>query len=379
MTRMRNKVCTCLLVFLCSICLAQTPFNSYIMNGDVKMKEQFFEMALSYYNKAKAVASTGAESALAEEKIAECVRRMTPPEPKEESDTEGTLARPKSKILFTDQYLETGDRYSFEKKAVVYSDEDAEISLYKLEVHPDCIVILSHEDQETAQELEQLPAGLIIPLRSETNEVRRYGSEKDEAQFIVNKKASKNDFGRYHVVLRKEGNHYLKLYSAAEFRQILQDRQEKPKVAAGQVGEKIEPKAERPVESFPVTFTESWFLNLDADGTRLGDSRRNDTELKANDIRWLMLRARYNCPLGYNHSVRIDIKITKPDGKLLTIPGEGVFKGFSTYTVLETLSGGGIFNFAFGADNPGFFTPGRYSVDLWIGGSCNYSCEVDLK
>ena len=345
------------------------------------MKEHFYDMALSYYNKAKSVATSGTELALAQQKIDECLRLLNPDSADSGSAPSNQKTKSTSKILFTDQYLETGDRYSFEKQETISTDEDAEISLYKIEVHADCLVILSHEDTETEQELENVPAGLVIPLVSETKDVRRYASGKDGEQFIVYKKARNNQYGRYHVILRKEDSRYLKLYATAEFRQMMKDVQDKKSDQENQKREskKQQTRTEQQSPRLPIEFTEHWFLNLDADQNRLGDSRKGGNEMRANNICWLTLRARYTCPKGYERSIRVDIKVTSPSGKVLIIPREGASKGYSTYAVLDTISEGGIFNFAFGADDPGFFIPGRYIVELWIGGNLYRSCAVDLK
>ena len=367
---MKKIVSTLLTVLLCAWCFAQSTFTSYIIKGDVKLKEKFYEMALNYYKQARAVASDGTETALAEKKIAECNRLMNP-EPAEPSKAD-KAEKAKSKILFTDQYLETGDEFSMAMNEIIYAEEQGEISLYNIEVHQDYIVILSHADGETEEQLEDIPAGTKIPMVSETKEYRKYSSG-DDGEFIVFKKAQKNDFGSYHVVLRVDGKQYLKLYSTAEIRQIMKEIQAEEEKEAKE--EKAAP--EKTAELLPLNFTESWALNLDADGVRLGDTRSE--ALRAKDVRWLTVRVRYACPEDYAHKVRVDIKITDPSGNLITIPGKGVTKGFSTYEVLDTRPGGGIFTLAFGADDPGSFAPGEYAVSLWHDDVQYYSMIIELQ
>ena len=321
---MKKLVTTLVFALFCTLCIAQSQFKSYLINGDVKMREQFYEMAISYYNKAKAVAKTGDEIALAEKRIAECYGILNPKE--DETET----AKHKSKILFTDQYLESGDLYSISKKEVIPTEEGAEMTFYKLEVHHDCLIVVSHTDEEAETQIDVIPSGTVIPLVSENSEYRRYSSGKAGEEFIVYKKVLKNEFGNYHIVLRKESDNYLKLYSTAELRQLINDIQDKPNEPKSQ--EKTQIVTEKQVKIIPITFTEGWYLNLDEDGFRLADSRSE--QIWAKDVRWLTIRLRYTCPDNYENPARFDVKIIDPQGKVMSIPGKGVEKGYSTYEML---------------------------------------------
>lgn len=367
---MKKIVTTLVFVLFCTLCLAQSQFKSYLINGDVKMKEQFYEMAISYYNKAKSVATTEEELALAEKRIAECYNLLNPKE--EEQET----LKPKSKILFTDQYLESGDLYSMSKKEVIPSEEGSEMTLYKLEVHPDCLVVVSHTDDESEMPIDFIPSGTVIPLAAENSEYRRFSSDKAGEEFIVYKKVLKNEFGNYHVVLRKESGNYLKLYSTAELRQLINEIQNPPSESVSKDKTQTQTQTDKPVKILPITFTEGWYLNLDEDGFRLADSRSE--QIWAKDVRWLTIRLRYTCPDNYDNPARFDVKIIDPKGKLMGIPGKGVEKGFSTYEMLETIPAGGIFNIAIGSDNPGSFISGKYIISIWYDNVQYYSLIVEL-
>ena len=92
----------------------------------------------------------------------------------------------------------------------------------------------------------------------------------------------------------------------------------------------------------------------------------------------MTLRMRYYCPENFENSVRFDIKVVDPSGNLVIVPGKGTTQGFTTYFVLETIPGGGIFTVAIGDDNPGFFVSGKYSIGLWNGGINYYSTVIEL-
>ena len=372
---------------ICAVSFAQSSFNTNIMNGDIKMREHFYEMALTYYKNARSVAANGEETAIADRKIADCVRVID--ELKEAQQVKAT----KSKILFSDQYLESGDVYvgsieSYDRSAVKDSDEAAPLSLYIMDVYNDHIRILSHEDSDTATELEDIPAGSIIKLTKETSKYRRYTSEDGSEDFIIYKNYSSNEFGRYHIALRKDGDRYLRLYSWAEIHQIMKESgMESGAKMIKEEGRSFETDsmnnggADSPKlasrEILPISFVDSWALNLDSNNKRLGDTRSEP--LVASDVRWLTLRLKYTCPDDYDNHVRFDIRVETPSCKVMKINGKGVSKGFSTYEILETIPGGGIFSIALGSDEPGTFESGRYVIGLWHDDVQYYSLVIVLQ
>lgn len=385
---MKRFLITTLSVLICSLCFAQSLFSSYVLNGDVKMREKFYEMALSFYNRALESAANDSERSLAEQKIAECNRILNPPKEKTPKTSSAV-----SRALFSDQYLETGDVYSFEKDEVIYADDDdSTLSLYMLEVRSDCVIILSHSDGETDQQLDYLPAGTVIPLKTETSILRRYASDVDGEEFIVYKKASKNEYGQFYVVLRKEKNRYYRLYSSVEFRTIMKSLNEANSTdIENKSGDEIndENGANNAETSFsesftdttsekplPIHFSDFWAFNVDGNGTQTGDSRYS--ALNSADVQRLCVCIRYSCPEGYNESVRFDVKAVDPDGVVMDCNRSGSAPGYSSFEMLETDSGGGVFNVYIEPYDAAGFIPGKYFIGIWNDGVHYYSAVIEL-
>ena len=383
---MRRLLITMIFALLCALCLAQSPFNTNIMNGDIKMKERFYEMAMTYYKKARSLASNGEEITVADRKIAECKRII------DEINAANAAKNVKSRLLFSEQYLDSGDIYSgsidsYNNGAIVHSDEDAPLSLFVVEVYDDHIRILSHED-DSSKELGDIPAGTEIKLIKETSKYRLFASDEAGEEFLVYKRAHNNEFGRFHVALRKVGKNYIRLYSLAEVRKVMQasesdsfkseddKNRENSEQDKGATSTSVESE-NTSKEILPISFLDYWALNLDSNNIRLGDSRSEP--LKADDVRWLTLRIRYSCPENYDNPIRFDVRVETPSGQVMKINGKGVAKGYSTYEVLETIPGGGIFSFAIGSDEPGTFKRGKYVIGIWHDDIQYYSFIVELQ
>lgn len=379
---MKKALFSFFLVLVCSASFAQSLFNTHLLNGDIKMQESFYEMALSYYKMAKAAASTPAEAAQADQKIRACERAMMPvAEP-------APAASSKRKLLFSDQYLETGDIYDEAKQDVKPSPDETDypLSLYHLEVYRDALVILSHEDPETSREVESVPAGTVLPLVEETQKYRRYASDKEGENFVVFKEIRGNSYGRYRIIYREQNHQYYVLYPMALVKKRMNEGQSSSAVGAPAKAKKENTEQSRAakeesrpdsVKVHPITFTDNWLLNMDENGERIGDSRTEP--LKAREICWLMFRFRYSCPYSFNETIQFDFKLIDPLGNLVVFPGKGTKTGYTASQVLETIPGGGIFNIVLGADTPGAFQKGRYKLSLWNDNVEYYAVVIELE
>ena len=261
-----KKVLFCLLLILvCAVSLAQTSYKQNLLNGDIKMQEHFYEMALSYYQKAKEEASTPAEASTAEQRIRECERALNPA-PEETVIVSSRSA--KSKKLFTDQYLETGDIYdaSIQDRTPSLDESDYPLSLYHIEVYRDMLVILRHADFRTSEEVEELPSGTVLPLVKETAEYRQYASGEDGESFFVFKKPHVNSFGKFRMIYRQLDDKLYILYPMA----LVKKQMAAPPAAKEK--EETQPKKEEKAEAapiLPITFTDHWILHFDEHGERI--------------------------------------------------------------------------------------------------------------
>ncbi len=381
-----KKVLFSLLLFLvCAAAYAQSPFNTHLLNGDVKMKELFYEMALSYYKKAKSEATSPAEVAIAEQRIRDCERAMMPVEASPSSGSS------KSKMLFSDQYLETGDIYDETKQDIKPSpdEEDYPLSLYHIEVYPEALVIVRHEDPTSSRIIEALPAGTVLPLVEETDNYRRYASGTEGENFIVLKEIQGNSYGQYRIIYREQNHQYYVLYPMALVKKSMNESQSSSGKASakGKKSSKEQKTEKTPTETtdshpdtvkvLSITFTDNWMLNFDEDGERIGDSRT--APLKAKEICWLMFRFRYTCPYSYKENIRFDFKLIDPSGNLVVFPGRGTKTGYTASELLETIPGGGIFNLVLGADKPGSFHKGQYKLSLWNGNVECFAVIIELE
>lgn len=357
-----KKVLFCFLLILsCAVSIAQTSYKQNLLNGDVKMQEHLYDMALTYYQKAKAEASTPAEASAVEQRIRACERAMAPVE-----EEEPVVVSSKSKKLFSDQYLETGDIYDASIKNLTPSlnESDYPLSLYQIDVYRDKLVIVSHADSKTHEEVESLPAGTILPLVEETAEYRHYASGEDGESLVVFKKTRVNAFGRYRMIFREQDGQYFILFPMALVKKQMTT------APAKKAKEEAEPKKEEPAQAesapiLPITFTDHWILHFDEHGERIGDSRT--APIKARDAQWLMFRFRYTCPYSFKEAHRFDMKLVDPSGEPVVFDGKGAKTGYSASELLETIPGGGIFNIVVGSDTPGSFTKGEYRLSLYHG------------
>lgn len=368
-----KKALICFLLSLAfAVSLAQTAFSNHLLNGDIKMKEHFYEMALLYYQKAISVATSPDEVAEAEHRIQQCRIAMTPVQSDE------VVASSNPGILFSDQYLETGDYIDQSTREIKQvSDETAyPLSLYKIEVRRDALVIISHEDQQTSQPREDVPAGTILPLVEETDNYRHFSSEKDGENFIVFKRVRGNSYGQYRFIYRELNGEYYVLYPMAYVKNRINNASEETSKNSRKEKADQEVNKADSVKVYPIVFTESWFLNLTGEGERIGDSRT--APLRARDVCWLMFRIRYSCPDSFMEPLRFDLKVMDSSGKLIVCSGQTT-NGYSSSKVLETIPGGGIFNIAIGKDEPGSFHKGKYTLSLWCENVEYYSAVIELE
>lgn len=364
---MKNTIFCFLLSLVCSVCFAQSSFSLYLMNGDVKMKESFYDMALSYYRKALSEATTPEDVSTAEQRIRECKRAMTPP-----GETRSTS---KTKRIFTDQYLETGEIYDklSDEGPSSSKEEDYPLSLYQIEVFRNSLIIVSHVDQEDLQELDDLPAGTVLPLVEETESYRRFSSGKEGEHFIVLKEVMSNSYGRYRIIFREQNNQFYILYPTALIKSMINTTG----TGESEARPTEENASEVSGEVYPVRFTDAWVLNLDEEGERIGDSRT--APLRAKDIYRLMIRFRYSCPDSFKDKLRFDFKLLDPSGALVLFSGRGTKTGYSATEELETIPGGGIFNIVVKAGSPGSFRKGTYTLSLWCNNIEYYSVVIELE
>lgn len=371
---MKKAIFCFLLLLIGFVSLAQTAYSNYLLNGDIKMKEHFYEMALSYYRKALSEASSPEEVTVAEQKIRDCNRMMASVKEHEMITSSNT------KLLFSDQYLETGDFVDEDTKEIrqISDEEDYPLSLYRIEVYRDALVIVSHEDEQTSTERKDIPAGTVLPLVEETSNYRRFSSGEDGENFIVFKKVRGNSYGQYRLIFREQDEQYYVLYPMA----YVKKRMNIPLAEKSQSTEKggKEKQGENQVEpiiTHPITFTESWVLNLDGNGELIGDSRI--VPLHAREVCWLMFRLRYSCPDSFKESLRFDFKLTDSSGNLILCSGQGAQAEYSSSKVLDSIPGGGIFNIALGEDKPGSFQKGKYTLSLWCDKVKYYSVVIVLE
>ena len=314
-----KKALICFLLSLAfAVSLAQTAFSNHLLNGDIKMKEHFYEMALLYYQKAISVATSPDEVAEAEHRIQQCRIAMTPVQSDE------VVASSNPGILFSDQYLETGD----------YIDQS-------------------------------------------TREINRhFSSEKDGENFIVFKRVRGNSYGQYRFIYRELNGEYYVLYPMAYVKNRINNASEETSKNSRKEKADQEVNKADSVKVYPIVFTESWFLNLTGEGERIGDSRT--APLRARDVCWLMFRIRYSCPDSFMEPLRFDLKVMDSSGKLIVCSGQTT-NGYSSSKVLETIPGGGIFNIAIGKDEPGSFHKGKYTLSLWCENVEYYSAVIELE
>lgn len=370
-----RKILVCLVLCLtAAVCYAQSTFETNIFNGDVKMTEHFYDMALNYYHKALQAASTGEEKRIAEEKIATCRLAIDPP-------VEVTAPTAKApKVLYSDQFLETGD-FLLEYDEVMPGEDDYCYSMFRLEIFRDHINIQEHIDEDGNDYL----TDCVLPFVEEDDSYRYYVSEEAEAIFVISKHMKTNSYGKYYEVYRLSGGKMLILYSTPQLKAIAKKNYSGKSASFSSLVEKImnnheeepEETVQREREELPISFNEYWYLNLGADQVSLGDSRSEN--LEANGICWLTVRFRYSCPSNYKAAKRFDVKIFDPTGKLLVISGDDVKKGYSTSEVLEAIPGGGIFSVSFGSDTPGSFIKGKYIVELWYDGLQYQAAVINLN
>lgn len=226
----------------------------------------------------------------------------------------------------------------------------------------------------------------------------RYRSEDGKLDFVIYKKADKNQYGTYHEAYRIEDDKYFLLSPTARIRAIKEEetrrfesesssrdnsgqkayadeqKQSEPNLTEPEA--KSEEKVQTKIPRVAVSFTDNWFLNVDAFGRSIGDSRKD--ELMASEIVWLLLRLRYISEEQYERPIRFDIKVNDPKGNLIVL-SENTISGYSAYRVVDIKKDGGIINIAFGKDVPGFFKPGRYTVSLWHNDEAYYYATIELK
>ena len=334
-------------------CFAQQYSNE--LKGDVKMKEGMYEAALTYYMKARQEATSVEDATKLNEKIAECQRIVRRNAYNDEISS--------SSKITAGRYEESGMESLFPSSELKAPSEPVQASVYDLVVYEGRMLIIGHEDKKTEEALDFIPAGLDLPLYEESELYYSYRAKEDEdICFIVFKDKVNNAYGEYHIILRKDGDRYLKLDSVPEIK-------EKQKKANLQ-----KKKVEAP-KYLPIKFTEHWFLNLDANNQKLGDSRQLE-EISAAKVCWLVLRFRYTCPEDYNEIISFDIKIIGPNKKVMPV-SEGK-KGYSTSERMQAVPGGGIFSIAFGDDAPGRLKKGNYIIEIWHKNAKYYTAEITL-
>ena len=379
---MRKLIVFLFFFILGTTCLAQKDFNSYILNGDVKMKEGFYEMAMNLYQKAKEAANNLDEIGVVNDRMNRCNEAMNP--------QVEILAKAMERCLYRDQFLETGEVLSDDGFSA--AQDGFPLTVYTIEIYNSYIVLVRHSDLETELDIRDIPSGTMLPVVEEDDEYKCYSSGKYGECFVISKKSHQTTFGLdkevYHVV----GDKWYLLYSSARLRDSISS-QSKPEeiddIAPAQVpapaptaetpgaGVSSSPASHSEVEIIPVSFTESWALNVDSDGNRLGDSRSES--LDAASLRWLLLRVRYSCPDDDAEDISYDIRIIDPSGKILIFSGSSVKDGFSMSQTLTTIPGGAILNIAFGQDEPGSFVCGKYIVEIWYKGTKCYSATIRLE
>ena len=348
-----------ILLSICIASAAQSSFKYYLMSGDVKMEEHFYEMALDYYCKARECASTNEQAELAKLREDACKKAIA-------REKESSVKKTTNRRLLSDQYLETGDLYSIETGEIIPSETEDEFYLYYIEVYQDYMIVARHINEDNQEEYQTTRK---LPRVDENADLIRYASGEEGEDFIVIKKKISNNYGKFQNILRIENDHAFILYASPLVKELFSSEKQEENNAA--------PKPSEP-SVLPITFSESWVLNLDGDGIRLGDSRSNDV-LYAKDICWLTARFRYKCPSNYDSIIRFDVKLISPDGHLITIDGRGRKKDYSTTAVLETIPGGGILSISIGNDLPGFFKKGKYVLSIWYNDIQYTSMIVDLQ
>ncbi len=390
-----KRILVCLTLTFCfGLCFSQSSFNSAIINGDVKMTERFYDMALSYYMVALEQSTTSEEALLAQNKITECKNKIEEIIRKNSSDA----VLKEAKVWFNDRYVETGE-YKVGGSPDIYMIEgDYSLVLFNLAVYDKCLVILS--TSKTGSEVDNTHEWdeAVIPFYQETKKYMRYRSEDGKLDFVIYKKADKNQYGTYHEAYRIEDDKYFLLSPTARIRAIKEEetrrfesesssrdnsgqkayadeqKQSEPNLTEPEA--KSEEKVQTKIPRVAVSFTDNWFLNVDAFGRSIGDSRKD--ELMASEIVWLLLRLRYISEEQYERPIRFDIKVNDPKGNLIVL-SENTISGYSAYRVVDIKKDGGIINIAFGKDVPGFFKPGRYTVSLWHNDEAYYYATIELK
>ena len=363
---MKHLLSTLALLLTLSTCLAFAQQLPDEMKGDVKMEEGMYEMALSYYNKAKNAATSSAQFASIEKKIAACQEKIKETEAAQQEEQIINTEK-----LVSGRYEESGSEYLFQTNEVRPHIGQYQKSTYDLVVYKERLMILGHVDKKTGTEMDFIPAGTDLLQREDCALYYSYKSQDDSICFIVFKAVHKNAYGEYRVILRKEGERYLKLDSMPEVKLKAQQAIAQRKRA------EAEAKAKAEAEALPVIISDHWMLNIDADGKKLGDSRKGYV-LYASELRWLALRLQYICPDDFEKILSFDIKIFGPNGKLMNISGSKPKKGYSTVESIKTVPGGGIFTVAIGGDKPGALKKGVYKFEIWHDGARYYIAEVEL-
>lgn len=370
LTFMHKILTTIALSLLCTIAIAQNTFSNYILNGDVKMAEEMYSMALQYYYKARSIA-TAKELPVVEARIRKCNEAIEVKNNPQKGATKASASS--AKLLFSDQYLEPGDIIARDG-TLVPSESDSDMSFITIEVYTNRIVVLNHVDYDTEEELSDLPKGTVLTLEKETKEYRQYVSQDRKERFMISKEISSNRFGRYRQARHLVGDTCYVLFSSSELKQILEDSDKET--------DSPEEETDSPEEvqraSCPVVFTKSWVLNMDENGERFGDDRSEP--ILAKDVLYLVFRMRYDCPEDLEEDIVFDMKVYEPDGTLIVLGEEGkIKKGYSSQESLTTLPGGGIMNFSFGSNEKGNFSKGKYTVEVWYNGERCYSASTTLK
>ena len=203
-----KRILVCLTLTFCfGLCFSQSSFNSAIINGDVKMTERFYDMALSYYMVALEQSTTSEEALLAQNKITECKNKIEEIIRKNSSDA----VLKEAKVWFNDRYVETGE-YKVGGSPDIYMIEgDYSLVLFNLAVYDKCLVILS--TSKTGSEVDNTHEWdeAVIPFYQETKKYMRYRSEDGKLDFVIYKKADKNQYGTYHEAYRIEDDKYFLL------------------------------------------------------------------------------------------------------------------------------------------------------------------------
>ena len=366
---MRKFIIAILVSLLYLTAAAQSTFDNNILQGDVKMKEQLYEMALNYYKKAEASATTAKETILVRQKISACTAAIDASKPKPEKKQQPsrqTASSTSSNILFSDQYLETGDLID-SLGNLVESDADAVMSLYTFDVYRDRLVVRNHSNWETSDEMTAIPSGSVLKLAEETSEYRRYSSAVTDDSFVIFKAVQSNESGKFRTAFHISGDARYILLSSAEVKDCLEESDDEPLNESG---------TESPA-SLPIKFTEHWCLNVDEDNVRLGDTRSEP--IRARDACFLVLRVKYSCPDDYVQTVAFDVRITDPDGNIIKLEDTEAKKGYTMVETLETNPGGGIFNVIFGSTQPGDFEKGKYTYEIGNGGQLYYKAVIILQ